>query len=365
VELIESCELLMRCGDQLDGILARRMQVMGSRDTTVAECGRKLRNWMIEEQLRSDGEASRRVMVARASPHRPVIETALLAGEISLEHAARIVSLLTGSPVELRDVIEKELVEAARWCDPRKLGAFRRELKGRLGNTESTEDREARQYASRWLRLTPTFDGMRRIDGMLDPTAAATVEAGLHGLSQKAGADDPRSVGQRRADALTMMAGFSLSHGDTSESGGEPANVVVIAPLDTLRGELVEAGVDGTINGEPVSAALIRRLACDAGIIPAILGSHSEVLDLGRKTPTWNTAQRRALKIESGGRCGFERCGVPVQHCQAHHINWWSHLGTTATRNGVYLCHFHHWLVHHTTWRIAKDPGGKITVWRE
>jgi hypothetical protein len=364
--LVRQTEALLMAEDKLDGIMARRMQVMDVRNVTAFECGRALRGWLVETQMRSDVDADRRTSVARALPDRPVIEAALVDGQISLEHAARIISLIKSSPEDLRDVIEKELVAAARFCDPTKLGRFCRDLKAHLGTGENAEERDSRHHAGRWLRVTPTFDGMRRIDGMLDPTSAATIETALHALAPKGGTEDTRTPAQRNADALTMMATFALTHADTTDNGGEAANVMVLAPLDTLRDQLDHAGLTpATINGEPVSAATVRRLACDAGIIPAVLGSASEVLDLGRKTSTWSVAQRRALKIESRGYCGWPQCQVPVQLCQAHHINWWSHGGHTTTKTGVYICHFHHWLTHHSTWRIAKDPNGKIRVWRE
>jgi hypothetical protein len=104
-------------------------------------------------------------------------------------------------------------------------------------------------------------------------------------------------------------------------------------------------------------------LACDAGIIPAVLGAASEVLDLGQKTPTWTTGQRRALKLESGGGCGAPRCRGSADH--AHHIHYRSRGGATSVTNGVYLCWFHHWLVHHTNWQITKNPDGTIRLWRE
>jgi Domain of unknown function (DUF222) len=366
--LLRSTEALLTFEDQIDGIVARQMQAMHTRDTTVTECGRKLRNWLIEDQLRGDVEAGRRTMVAKALPSRPVVEAALVAGEISLEHAARIISLINASPDDLLDVIEKELVDAAHYCDPTTLARFCRELKDHLGVGEKAHDRDARQYANRWLRLTRTIDGMRRLDGMLDPTGAAIVEAALHGLSTTTdGAEDLRSLAQRRADALVAMAQHALNSADTTDHGGDPANIMVLAPLDTLRNELDHAGItsNGTLNGEPISAATIRRLACDAGMIPAILGSPSEVLDLGRRTPTWSPAQRRAMKIEADGYCRWHRCQTPIHFAQAHHINHVANHGPTDTRNGVYLCYFHHWLVHHTQWRIAKNPDGTIRIWRE
>ena len=49
--------------------------------------------------------------------------------------------------------------------------------------------------------------------------------------------------------------------------------------LETLLGGIKAAKLD---TGEHISAGLARRIACEAGIIPAVLGGKSEVLDLGR-----------------------------------------------------------------------------------
>jgi hypothetical protein len=106
------------------------------------------------------------------------------------------------------------------------------------------------------------------------------------------------------------------------------------------------------------------RLACDAQIIPAVLGGRSEVLDLGRSTPTWSRAQRRARRIEDKG-CTWPGCQTPLARCQIHHPkHWWAHHGPTDLVNGTHLCAFHHWLVHHRHWEIRRNPTGKIEVRR-
>jgi hypothetical protein len=104
-------------------------------------------------------------------------------------------------------------------------------------------------------------------------------------------------------------------------------------------------------------------LACDANIIPAVLGTRSEVLDLGRSQRNWNTAQRRARRIEDNG-CGWPGCQTPLQHCEIHHLAFWSRLGQTNHNNGLHLCRFHHWLIHHTTWKIWRNHDGTIDISR-
>jgi hypothetical protein len=302
--------------------------------------------------------------VAKALPTHPVIAAALLAGDITVEHARNIVVSVKQVPGALREIVEKELVEAARWVDPTALGHFARELRSRLDPAETAEAAEQRKYDDRWLTLTPTFQGMHRLDGMLDPASAAAVLTALGALSGKAGEIDERSVGQRRADALVTLALQALNTGTLPAVGGEKPHLIATIPYDQLTAKLHAAGEgQATLNGLPISPATARMLACDAGIIPAILGSHSEVLDLGRKTPLWSLPQRRALQLEDTG-CRFPACQVGLAHCQAHHEIHWAHGGRTDTTNGIHLCLYHHWLIHHTNWRIHKTRNNQIRVWR-
>jgi hypothetical protein len=106
----------------------------------------------------------------------------------------------------------------------------------------------------------------------------------------------------------------------------------------------------------PVAAATLRKIACDADIIPAILGTHGELLDLGRKTRLFTPAQRTALTARDQG-CAFPNCTIPAPWCEAHHITYWSHGGPTNTDNGALLCSSHHHLIHKEQWTITTKNG--------
>ena len=118
------------------------------------------------------------------------------------------------------------------------------------------------------------------------------------------------------------------------------------------------------MNGIPITPATARMIACDAAIIPAVLGGDSEVLDLGRKTRTWSPAQRRALRLEDKG-CRWPGCQAPLQRCRIHHLLFWALPRPHRHDQRAHLCGFHHWLVHHTRWRIGKDQHNRIRIWRE
>ena len=88
--------------------------------------------------------------------------------------------------------------------------------------------------------------------------------------------------------------------------------------------------------GETISPGLARRLACEAAIIPAVLGGKSQVLDLGRKRRFHNEAQRIVKIIEAGG-CEIEGCDWPPGMCHMHHPIPWSQGGKTD-RDGIMIC---------------------------
>ena len=116
------------------------------------------------------------------------------------------------------------------------------------------------------------------------------------------------------------------------------------------------AGTGNFVFTGPVAAATLRKIACDADIIPALLGTRGEILDLGRKTRLFTPAQRTALTARDQG-CAFPDCTIPAPWCEAHHITYWSHDGPTNTNNGVLLCSHHHHLVHKETWTITSTQG--------
>ncbi|MET9018542.1 DUF222 domain-containing protein [Actinopolymorpha sp. NPDC004070] len=112
------------------------------------------------------------------------------------------------------------------------------------------------------------------------------------------------------------------------------------------------------LRGEPISVATIRRMACDANIIPVVLGGNGEVLDVGMADRFFTEAQRRALAVRDGSHCHFPECQVPERRCIAHHMNPWDNFGPTDLDNGVLLCKTHHTFVHHKGWTVRMGAHG-------
>lgn len=120
--------------------------------------------------------------------------------------------------------------------------------------------------------------------------------------------------------------------------------------------DLPPTGLGRTAHQSPVPVSLLRRLACDADLIPIVLGTEGDVLDLGRTRRLVSASMRRALIARDGG-CIFPGCTIPATWTEAHHVIPWSAGGATSIENMVLLCSHHHHAIHTGHWRITPTTG--------
>jgi hypothetical protein len=212
----------------------------------------------------------------------------------------------------------------------------------------------------RVLTITDDGHGSHRVFGRLDTESAAVLKAAIDPLckpipsSIDQGEPDPRTAGQRRADALIDVCRLALKTDTLPDSGGMRPQLNVTTRFDVLSKELSTGTLD--IGGE-LSPTAVRRLACDALILPAVLGSRGEVLDLGRERGLFTGAVRRAIILRDGG-CAFPGCDRPPRWCDVHHWVSWEHGGETCECNGLLLCSHHHHVIHvPDSWRIIREDG--------
>lgn len=143
----------------------------------------------------------------------------------------------------------------------------------------------------------------------------------------------------------------------TPQTAGVNATVVVTMRLEDLLRENAAAVLD---DGARISAGEARRLACEAGIIPVVLGTKSQPLDLGRTARFHNKAQRIALGLRDGG-CTARGCETTASGCHAHHDGPWSKGGRTDLASGRLLCPRHHRLAHNARYAMAIHADNTIT----
>ncbi|WP_277453554.1 HNH endonuclease signature motif containing protein [Janibacter sp. DB-40] len=230
---------------------------------------------------------------------------------------------------------------------------------GRLLKPEKeSEDDDRRAKRGRSLTKSQGPAGMSLYRVVLDPEGAAVVDAALAALSGPVkgpdGEADERPATQRRADALVEIIRRGVAS-PGAEPKCEKAQVVVTIGLDDLHQGTHGAGVTAT--GQVLAPSVVRKLACDAGIVPVVLGGDSEILDLGRSARWFTPGQKRALWLRDGG-CTYPGCTMPPQWCDAHHVAWWSRGGASDIGNAALLCERHHTRVHTRDLRASITPTG-------
>ena len=183
-------------------------------------------------------------------------------------------------------------------------------------------------------------DGHGKVHGRftIDTLTGATLKKALHAFAAPRHQAAKGPLGERRPTPERLGQAFTelVRRYPTKrlpKAGGLNATVVVLMDLDTLMGGLKAAHLD---TGETISPGAARRLACEAGIIPAVLDGNSQVLDLGRKKRFYSEAQRIAKTIEAGG-CEIEGCDAPPGMTHLHHPERWADGGKTNC-DAIMIC---------------------------
>ncbi len=214
----------------------------------------------------------------------------------------------------------------------------------------------------------------------LNPEARAVVEAAINVLSKPAvvhGVRDPRSVDQRRGDALVQVCRRAVALTPALTATDPEAMLAAARPAGTKATVMVTIGladlknrsrpgvlVGGVDTGTLLGPDTVRRLACDAALIPVILDTDRQLLQLGRTRRTFTSAQIRALWLRDR-HCTFPGCRAPATWTDAHHLRHWTDGGDTDLTNAALLCERHHTIVHrdrlHATLTTTTTTGSTST----
>ncbi len=184
-------------------------------------------------------------------------------------------------------------------------------------------------------------------------TKPAPAGSGADGDEECGDGEDVRDHGARMWDAMMQTCEHALSTHLPPDAHGARPRVAVTLTLDALKGKIDWSPV--TDDGTELSPGTARRLACDADVIPVVLGTRSEVLDVGRAHRLVTPALWRALVCRDR-HCAFPGCTRPPVMGHAHHLRHWADGGPTALGNLVLLCGHHHRTIHSTPWRVRLNP---------
>ena len=296
------------------------------------------------------GAAREKVRVARALAELPRLSAEMRRGALSYSKVRALTRVATPET-------EARLLDFARCATAAHVERLVRAWR-RVDRIAAAED-DRRRHESRHLEVWVDKDGMLVVHGRLSPEVGAVVQRALEAASDRLyhDADDKVEVsaGQRRADALGLIAESALAADLDRGTAGDRYQVVVHVEADGLRGD-AEAGQSALEDDIGVSAQMSRRLACDASTVVMTHARDGTVLDVGRKTRTVPPAIRRALTAQ-GRRCRFPGCDA--YHCDAHHVRHWADGGATRLDNLVLVCRRHHRAVHEEGFRVELGDDGE------
>jgi len=290
-----------------------------------------------------------------ALPVAPTTAEAAAEGAVGAEQVRVIITTVPKLPVGTQADAEAFLATQARIHDAATLGKIAQRLKATLdpdGRAPTEEPEKVRE-----LTFSTTPDGKVRFRGVLDPEGAAIVKAVLDPLAKPHPVDgkrDQRTPARRNCDAFVEAMRRLLTAADLPTCGGERPQLLVTITWDNLRDG---KGAARLADGSSVTAGDARRTACEANIIPVVLGGDSEPLDVGRGKRLATPAIRKAITVRDRG-CAFPGCDRPPTWCQSHHCDeWLRDDGETKPDNMTLLCGQHHRTVHRENWQIRIRNG--------
>ena len=173
---------------------------------------------------------------------------------------------------------------------------------------------------------------------------------------------DPRTVAERRADALGVLAGgadrLRCRCGQPGCGAGEavaaPVVIHVVAEQAAVEGRSDAPGfLHGT--GALVSAELLRELATGARLRPLIAGGGPEA--------GYRPSERLAGFVKARDlTCRAPGCRRPAVKCDLDHTIPHAQGGSTCASNIKCLCRLHHLLKTFAGWRDRQLEDGTV-IW--
>ncbi len=228
----------------------------------------------------TNGAAGAAVKWAKRLAAHPAIAEALAAGQLSVSWARAMCEWTGRLPEDRRGDAEAILLAAALGgAELADLAALAEQM---IARSRTAPDRDKDTFNDRAVWLETTIGGAGRLTGDLTGPAAAAVSVVLAALGAKTGAEDTRTLPQRRHDGLQEACQRLIDSGMLPGDGSQPVQVTVHVDLAELRGlpgasELergwttarAAAGVPGSVylTGPEADAA-----ACDAALVPVVSG---------------------------------------------------------------------------------------------
>lgn len=320
----------------------------------------------------------------------PDVEDALDDGTLSGAHVDAMNTASRDLPPDVRAEFLAQTDALTERAARVSLDDFRRECrrlaKGLLAHSDQAGDvdeLERQRTASKVKQWTDRATGMCSTLIEVDPIRNAEMGSAVRGeIARLRRADGNGALTWKQLEVqawVNCINGSSMSvvESESTPITGDTATqlrravvdrtpqIIAIADVGVLRQDAANAGVVDvceTSDGVDLPAATLRRLCCDAEIIPVVMDGPSQVLDEGRSKRTATPRQRHALRAMHA-TCAFPGCAAGFESCRIHHVDWWTRdAGPTDLANLLPVCEHDHHRVHEGGWTVALDDD-RIGIW--
>jgi Domain of unknown function (DUF222) len=380
----EQAETLMELSQAMAQLAELRLRVLVAADRNEIGADRGATStaaWLAAHtrQRRAAAFADLRLATSLDDPAFALTRAALAAGAVNVDQARVIVAAIDDLPREGEDAVsdfdreraQAHLIELAAECDAKRLRECGKRLfeviapeeaDRREGEALEAEERRARERTRFSMRdngdgtwtgsfKVPALHAMmlkKALDAFTSPR-----RAGSEGLLDADGKRIPyaRRLGQGFCELIEHLPVDKLP-----QAGGVAATVLVRLEYGTLLSGIGAASLD---TGDRISAGEARRMACNAGIVPVVLGGPSVPLDLGRTRRLHSVGQRIAI-ADRDEVCTAQGCDRPAAWCEIHHDQPWSEGGHTTVEGGRLFCSRHHHYAHDARYAMTKLPGNQV-----
>ncbi len=371
----------------------------------------RLRSWLAADELRTTRQLKALAAEGRAEPVEAALtdnagqsaseardtsdreeiaealsgfEEALAEGEVTAGHldALAAAAKMLSAHAELVDEFKSRESELLGYAASEGVDRFRKRCR-RLARSliaasdAGADDELERQRARSTVKTRiDSQTGMYHLHAELDPVRGAIVDRQLQTTLARLRAQDQQTA-TKPAPFMSLKVD-ALVTAMSASGDGAPSQPELVVHIDwtLLRNDIATAGVAvvaetglcETLDGVELPVETVRRMACDAGILAAVMSGEGIVADMGRTVRTATRGQRSRLAAMHA-TCGLGPCQVPFSQCRIHHVEFWGRQGRTDEDVLVPVCDKHHHLLHeghwtleftkhrHATWRL---PDGTI-----
>ncbi|WP_406027396.1 HNH endonuclease [Nocardioides sp. NBC_00850] len=358
---------------------ALKLRVLAAAGDIAEETGAKdASGWMRTELLVDKAVARSQIKLAAGVAKYEQVAAGLAEGGVSQDKARVITQALdqieNDPAASSEDLVlaEKLLVDYATSLTANELKIVGRRILTEI-DPERFEQAEAKalQREEEHAQRRTFFSSRDNGDGTIDIHARVSRAVGMRLRTQLDSLAQPRKLSAEdkgRKAPYDRLLGQAFARvvetydvDQLPRHGGHGTTVFITMSVDDLRKDLGTAALG--FDGEQITAAEARRMACNADLVPVVLGTDSEILDFGRTARLAYPIQHKALRLRDKC-CQAEDCDAPAAWTEAHHLKPWSEGGLTNLANMVLLCASDHRRIHDPNYAYERLPDGRIRFTR-